>query len=50
MASTYISLHYHIIFATKNRTPNIDPIWRARLHEYLGGAVSGLDGFPVRDR
>jgi putative transposase len=46
MASTYLSLHYHLVFATKERLPLIVPEWRARLHEYLGGSVSGLGGFP----
>ena len=46
MASTYLSLHYHLVFATKNREPLIAPAWRARLHEYLGGTISGLGGFP----
>jgi putative transposase len=46
MASTYLSLHYHLIFATKNREPLIEPSWRARLHEYLGGTLSGLGAFP----
>ncbi|MBN1908764.1 MAG: IS200/IS605 family transposase [Pirellulales bacterium] len=46
MASTYLSLHYHVVFGTKNRKPSIDAEWRSRLHEYLGGTISGLDGFP----
>ena len=46
MASTYLSLHYHLIFGTKNREPFIASQWRSRLHEYLGGTVSGLGGFP----
>jgi REP-associated tyrosine transposase len=46
MSSTYLSLHYHIIFSTKNRQPTIAEAWRTRLHEYLGGIVRGLDGFP----
>jgi REP element-mobilizing transposase RayT len=46
MASTYLSLHYHLIFSTKNRAPLIDSEWRERLHEYLGGTISGLGGFP----
>jgi len=45
MSSTYLSLHYHIVFGTKNRTPSIDPVWRLRLHEYLGGTIRGLGGF-----
>jgi len=46
MASTYLALHYHLVFATKNRQPLIDAKWRPRLHEYLGGTVAGLGGFP----
>jgi putative transposase len=46
MASTYLSLHYHLVFGTKYRTPSIDARWRSRLHEYLGGTVAGLGGFP----
>jgi len=42
MPSTYLSLHYHIIFATKSRQPTIAPSWRQQLHEYLGGTVNGL--------
>ena len=46
MASTYLSLHYHLVFSTKNREPVIDAPWRSRLHEYLGGTIAGLGGFP----
>ena len=46
MPSTYLSLHYHLVFSTKDRTPLIEPSWRNRLHEYLGGTVEGLKGFP----
>ena len=45
MASTFLSLHYHVVFSTKGRTALIDPVWRSRLHEYLGGTVNGLGGF-----
>jgi putative transposase len=44
--STYASLHYHIVFSTKSRQRLIDPSWEDRLHEYLGGTIRGLDGFP----
>jgi putative transposase len=47
MASTYLSLHYHLIFATKNRKPTIGVEWRSRLHEYLGGTIQGLGGFSA---
>jgi putative transposase len=46
MPSTYLSLHYHLIFSTKDRAPLIEQSWRQRLHEYLGGTVVGLEGFP----
>jgi len=45
MPSTFLSLHYHIVFSTKGRVPTIDAAWRPRLHEYLGGTVNGLSGF-----
>jgi putative transposase len=44
MGSTYLALHYHLVFSTKNRQPIIDPEWEGRLHEYLGGTVNGLGG------
>jgi len=46
MASTYLSLHYHFVFRTKDRERVIAPEWRARLHDYLGGTIRGLGGFP----
>jgi REP-associated tyrosine transposase len=46
MPSTYLSLHYHLVFSTKNREPTIRDAWRSRLHEYLGGTIRGLGGFP----
>lgn len=46
MPSTHTSLHYHLIFATKNREPFITKEWREKLHEYLGGTVRGLGGTP----
>jgi putative transposase len=46
MPSTYLSLHYHLVFSTKNRIALIEPSWRQRLHEYLGGTIRGLGGLP----
>jgi putative transposase len=46
MPSTHTSLHYHLIFATKNRETFITKEWRDKLHEYLGGTVRGLGGTP----
>jgi putative transposase len=44
--STYLSLHYHLVFSTRNRTLTISDEWANRLHEYLGGTVQGLGGVP----
>ena len=44
MPSTHLSLHYHIIFSTKNRTPIIAAAWRERLYAYLGGVVRNMGG------
>ena len=44
MGSTFLSLHYHIVFSTKNRKPLIETSWLCRLHEYVGGTVNGLQG------
>ena len=44
MASTYLSLHYHLVFSTQERKPMIDEALREHLHEYLSGTVLGLGG------
>jgi putative transposase len=44
MGSTYVSLHYHLVFSTKNRLRLLDSRWRSDLFEYLGGTVRRLDG------
>jgi REP element-mobilizing transposase RayT len=46
MPSTYLSLHYHLVFSTKERRPFIDDAWRDELHRYLGGTIKSLGGFP----
>jgi putative transposase len=46
MSSTHLSLHYHLVFGTKNHDPLIAPLWRDRLHAYLGGVIRTLDGVP----
>jgi REP-associated tyrosine transposase len=37
MANTYTSLHYHVIFSTKNREPWLVPAIEQRVWEYIGG-------------
>ena len=44
MGSTFFSLHYHIVFSTKERRPLIRAEWQPRLHSYLGGIIRGMNG------
>jgi len=44
MPNSYTCLHYHLIFATKNRKPFLQPELRDRLHEYLGGIIRDNQG------
>ena len=44
MGSTFYSLHYHVLFSTKERRAFLRSEWSARVHEYLGGTVRGLGG------
>ncbi len=43
MSSTHLSLHYHIVFGTKNHEPIIQAAWRGKLHAYLGGIIRTAD-------
>jgi len=47
MGSSFISLHYHIVFSTRRRERLIHLDWISSLHEYLGGTVRGLGGVPT---
>jgi putative transposase len=46
MANTYSALHYHIIFATRERIPMIDKEWMQDLHAYLAGTMRHLGTKP----
>jgi REP element-mobilizing transposase RayT len=46
MPSTHLTLHYHVVFSTKDRAPLISLTWRGRLHSYLGGVIRSLGGVP----
>lgn len=39
MPQSFVSLHVHIVFATKNRVPLISADFQPRLYEYIGGIV-----------
>jgi REP element-mobilizing transposase RayT len=47
MPSTHTSLHYHIVFSTKDRMPFIKCEWKNRLHAYIGGIIKGMDAVPL---
>jgi len=47
MPSTHTSLHYHLVFSTKDRAPLIGQDWRDKLHAYLGGIVRNLNGVAL---
>ena len=47
MPATYCSLHYHLIFSTKERLPMLSKDWRGAMHTYLGGIVKNLNGVPL---
>jgi putative transposase len=44
IGSTFFSLHYHIVFSTKERRPFIKAEWRSPLHSYLGGMIRRMNG------
>jgi putative transposase len=43
VANTYTSLHYHIIFSTKNREPWLVPDIEQRVWAFLGGIARAHD-------
>jgi REP element-mobilizing transposase RayT len=46
MPSTHLSLHFHVVFSTKNREPRVASEWRDRLHAFLGGVARTSDSVP----
>jgi putative transposase len=48
MANTYTSLHYHIVFSTKNREPGIKPEIEERIWAYLGGIATKNRMKPIQ--
>jgi putative transposase len=45
--STHLSLHYHLVFSTKERAPLITAEIRERVHAYLGGVIRGEGGIAL---
>ncbi len=48
MANTYTSLHYHIVFSTKNRERWIMPDIEQRIWAYLGGIAKDNKMQPIQ--
>jgi len=48
MANTYTSLHYHIVFSTKNRERWIPPDIEQRIWVYLGGIAKDHKMQPIK--
>jgi REP element-mobilizing transposase RayT len=48
MPNTYTSLHYHIVFSTKNRERWIMPAIEQRIWAYLGGIVKDHKMQPIQ--
>ena len=47
MSQTYLSLHFHVIFHTKDNRASIAPEWAPRLHAFLGGCLKTINAIPV---
>jgi putative transposase len=45
VGQTFTCLHYHVVFSTKNRVPQITLDLRERLYGYMGGIIKGERGF-----
>lgn len=48
MANTYTSLHYHLVFSTKNRERWIVPDIEGRVWSYLGGIAKENKMTPIQ--
>ena len=48
MASAYVNLVYQLVFSTKKRHRWIDDSLADRLYAYLGAAIEGEGGHPVK--
>ncbi|NSW58168.1 MAG: IS200/IS605 family transposase [Armatimonadetes bacterium] len=49
MPGAYSSLHYHIVFSTKDRRPWLaDAGARSRLWDYIGGILKNIGCIPLR--
>jgi len=42
----HLSLHYHVVFSTKERARIIADTWRDDLHTYIGGILKDMNAIP----
>lgn len=47
MGQALTCLHYHLVFSTKNRLPQITADLRHRLYDYVGGIIKGERGLVL---
>jgi putative transposase len=47
MPQSFVSLHCHLVFSTKHRSPMIDGELQPRLFEYIGGIARGLNSMLI---
>jgi len=47
MPQSFVSLHVHVVFSTKNRKAQITEDLASRLYEYIGGIIRGEGGCLV---
>jgi REP element-mobilizing transposase RayT len=50
MPGSFASLHYHLVFCTKNRQPLLTPDLSPRAYAYMAGILSNLGGHALAHR
>lgn len=48
MAGTFTNLNYHIVFSTKDRSPELTKNIRENVYEYIGGIIRGIGGSLIK--
>lgn len=48
MPSTHTSLHYHVVFSTKNRERWFEEAFWSDLHRYIGGCLKTVNCTPLQ--
>ena len=43
MGSSFVCLYVHVVFATRDRKALLAGDWRAQLHRYMAGTLTGLE-------